>query len=183
MKIDSITSMDQVWPHLKHLDARFDAVANYLNGRVGDNDTIIDLNCGDSRILSRLKSGKYIGTDAVRTEEGQAYRKQYNGEFLHLKDDELNLSGHVDVVMLWGHGGYEISKEEVESPTVTDSLKKIIIENQPKYIVLESIQDYATILVDIINWCGSRYEIIIDEKLFLGKTREWNRQVYLLEKI
>lgn len=182
MKIEDVTSMDQVWPHLRYLDDRFDAVANYLNGRVKDKETIIDLNCGDSRILSRLKCGRYIGTDAVNTKDGQTYRKQHNGDFLHMKDDQVSLPGKIGVVMLWGHGGYEISKEKVESPTVTDSLKKIIINNRPKYIVIEAIQDYTPILIDIINWCDFRYEIIVDEKLNLGEPREWKRQVYLLEK-
>lgn len=172
--------MDEVWPHLRHLDNRFDAVVEYLNPII-KGKMVVDLNCGDSRILQYMNCNRYLGTDAVNTPEGQAFRNQEWCKFIQAKDDEVELK-EVDVLMCWGIGGHEISHEEIESATITQTIKKLADQHLPKYVVIESIQAFDSILQGILDHLGSRYMIRIDERMNLADIREWNRHIYLLEK-
>lgn len=173
--------MDQVWPHLKHLDARFDAVVEYLNSHLKGDDQVVDLNCGDSRILQNLRPCNYTGTDAVETKDGKLFRARPTARFIKAKDDKIMFQ-KIDVLMCWGIGGYEISKEEVESPTITKTIITLTESHKPRYVVIEAIQDYQSILRWILDSVDEDYRIRIDEKINLSDVREWKRQIYLLER-
>ena len=173
--------MNQVWPHLEHLDDRFDAVVQYLNEHLQGDDQVVDLNCGDSRILQSLRPCHYTGTDAIETRDGRMFRARPTAKFIKSKDDKLTFQ-RIDTLMCWGIGGYEISKEEVESPTITQTIIKLIEKHRPHYVVVEAIQEYQSILRWILDSIDEDYTIRIDEKMNLGEPREWKRQIYLLER-
>ena len=72
------------------------------------------------------------------------------GLFYIKKDDEfINVLTKVDILVVFGIGGYEISKEPLESKTLVQSIKKIISKFKPEIIIIEIVNRYFPILEDI----------------------------------
>ena len=180
-------TVNDIWPHLQYLDQRFFAVINYLQLRIADK-TIVDLDCGDARILKHMlplgANGKYIGNDVLESPYwgGVADRYLKHTEFYLKKDSEMEFE-KVDILMSWGIGGYELSDESVESSTLTESIKRIADKHDPKFIVLEAIWDFDSILEGLVKYFSNRYITRIDERLQLKEIREYKRHVILLEKL
>ena len=57
---------------------------------------------------------------------------------------------HCDILCLFGYGGYEITKEPLESSTVLDSMKYLIDKFDP-VIVLECVSKFVPALQEIIQ--------------------------------
>jgi len=84
-----------------------------------------------------------------------------------------------DVLVCYGVGGYEISKEQIESKTVTNSIRYLMEKFSPAVVVIESIKTYQSILegiadndrytkdyykTDSSNWLDDRVIIFMEKK-------------------
>ena len=142
-----ICSKKNIWQYLMEdkYDYRIRPAADYLKDKVKDK-IIVDLNCGHAPLLKYLPDTykKYLGND-IR----ELFPTEHNGKcFFYLKKDNefADTLSAVDILVVFGVGGYEISKQSVESATATQTIKTIIFKFRPSIIVLEAIKPYTPIL-------------------------------------
>jgi len=103
------------WEYLENLDNRYIIAADVIGELSGD--VVLDVNSGNSRLGYYIKGDfKYYCNDLM---DDRAQRKMSDWQF-------VRSYSACDVLCCFGIGGYEISGEELESATVTDSLKYAI---------------------------------------------------------
>lgn len=133
------------WEYLltRELDARVLPVAGYLANKINGN-CIVELDCGHAPILKYLpKTYKsYYGNDIL----GERLPEYLGARFYQMKDDEFVKGDFdVDILLVFGLGGYEISKEALESSTLTQSIFDLVDREHPGVVVIESIQKYSPV--------------------------------------
>jgi hypothetical protein len=140
-----------MWEYLYKMDFRAWLVAGYLKGKTKDK-VIFDINCMHAPLLKYLDQDykEYIGNDLQMVFPGQYPRCR----FYQTTDDRMNERlEEVDILVAFGIGGYEITKEPDESSTVTQSIKDIIKTHKPEIVILESVQSFSSIIEEIISTC------------------------------
>lgn len=139
------------WEYLltKELDARAMVIAGYLANKI-TGKVILDLNCGHAPLLRYLPKtyARYYGNDTL----AKRLPTCDGALFLPMTDEEMVTSdiGRVDVLVVMGMGGYEITKEKLESPTLTRSILALIEKHKPEIVILECIQEFECLADNII---------------------------------
>jgi len=135
------------WEYLldNQLDFRVAAAIPYIYPLYRETH-VFDLNCGHAPLLKYLpKLVQYAGNDILKE---RLPKNNKTSTFHAMTDEEVANDAHsrIDVLCCFGIGGYELTKESQESPTVTDSLIKIMDSKKPKLVVLEAIEEFESIL-------------------------------------
>jgi len=172
------------WEYLleKKLDKRCEYIASKLKISIKDS-IIVDIDCMHAPLLKYIPDTykKYIGNDIL-----SVFPKNKKTEFLQIDDKYLlgelrNITDKVDIVVAIGIGGYEISKEERESKTLTNTIIEVCLRYNPKILVLEAVTKYTPIL-DIIL-AEIPYTIKHEATLDLGNDWVEKRQIYICQRV
>ncbi len=135
------------WEYLltNKLDARVLLVAGYLADKI-EGKVIVDLDCMHAPILKYLPRTYKVfhGNDILSLFPEPP--ELYKAKFYTMKDEEFTeLELHTDILIVFGMGGYEQSKEELESKTLNQSILKIVDRDMPEIVVIESVQQFSPI--------------------------------------
>ncbi len=167
------------WEYLPEVDERFRVIAGYLKGKTKDK-VIVDLNCLEARLTKYIEPdfAKYLGNDIQ-----DKFPVLSKAEFKIAKDDEFVRSlDRCDILIWTGIGGYEITKEPLESKTATESARFVISTLKPKIIALESVREFEGIIsyLEAFTIAG-RYGLALKKYLDLGDSWVKKRIVYIYE--
>lgn len=127
------------WEYLDNkMDYRYQLAADSVDFTGKD---VVDLCSGDTGLYEIVK-------DRVKSYRACDVRKLHpiveqmiDGEFIKTVDK-------CDILCVFGHGGYEITKESLESPTLTDSIHQMIHRFNP-ILILECVTKFEPIIQEI----------------------------------
>ena len=139
------------WEYMEELDYRYELASKALGNTKRLH--VVELCCGNGRFKDYLQGFKsYRGNDL----------RQVDNKYYSSKPDELFVEEvkKCDVLAVFGHGGFEIDKNPLESSTLTQSFLTLVSRFGPKYLVLESIEKYSPIIDGIISALLPYYTII-----------------------
>lgn len=126
------------WEYLDELDYRFARAGRYIH----HDDAVVDVNAGNSHLRNYVEN--YTSNDLY--DDRADYR---------IADDVfVPMIKTCDVLCLFGIGGYEITKEPLESSTVTDSVITLAIKHHPRLLILECVNDFVEIAERIMRESG-----------------------------
>jgi GT2 family glycosyltransferase len=164
------------WEYLPQCDKRFEIAASYLKGKTKDK-VIVDLDCLEARLLKYISHdfAKYLGNDIL-----VRFPNIPKTEFHPYPDDQFvaNLK-KCDILCVFGHGGYEITGQNEESKTLTESIKKVVSRLEPQTVILEAVQYFEPIIGKIIT---KGYDLKIKEYMDLGEEWVKKRVIYIYER-
>lgn len=129
------------WEYLgRETDYRILPIAGFLQDKVSGK-TILDLDCLEARTVHYIPNTyeRYIGNDLID-------RFPHGERRLFYKVSDTEISHYltkVDILLVLGHGGWELSPSDKESPNLTAATLQIINKYRPDIVVLESCQDYS----------------------------------------
>lgn len=147
----------QPWSYLltDELDFRVLPIAGYLARRV-DNKIIVDLDCGHAPLLKYIPHTfeAYYGNDILY----DRFPHVAGTQFYAMKDEEFVKTEfpRVDVLIVLGHGGFEISKEQLESATLTQSIKTMVEKYSPEIIVIEAVERFTSVHRNLMSFCKQK---------------------------
>jgi len=145
------------WEYSKDLDYRYDLVKNHINFK---GLHVVDLCSGYTGLYNSVK-------DDVASYRACDLSKLHPISEQMADDDFVKTVTNCDVLCAFGHGGYEISGEELESRTLTSSIHFLIQKFKPRWVVLESVDRFFPIILDI----ASRYRY--HKSLFKHDGPDW----------
>ena len=148
------------WEYLEHKDYRYDIVAWWVE----DFDYVVEYNSGNSRLR------EYVANHICNDFYDNRADFQITDEEFYKKIKKC------DVLVCLGIGGHEITKEPLESATITGTLIKTANEFKPRLMILECIEKFKSIPENIIKKTG--YDIL-DVKEANGVTWLDNRVMYI----
>jgi hypothetical protein len=123
------------WEYLDALDYRFARAGRYIHPQ----DRVVDVNSGNSHLRNYVEN--YISND-LNDERADC----------RVTDDVfMPMVKECDVLCLFGIGGHEITKEVLESSTVTDSVITLAIKYRPRLLILECVNDFVEIAERIMR--------------------------------
>lgn len=159
------------WEYLYDFQDREKIIASLLNvcGK-----HIVDLNCMHSPLLRYINQDfeSYTGNDIQNvfpiTDDKRV-------TFCRITDEDMvKVINKCDILIVMGHGGYEITKEPQESKTLKESINRIIKKTRPETVVLEGIQEFDELLhID--------YPMTKEIYLNLGDSRVMKRLIRFFE--
>ena len=160
---------DLTWEYLDEMDYRYDEIANYLShhaesNREGERLHFVELCCGNGRLPDYLKkyglNFSYEATDLNYSRWSLETKSTDSEHYFDLADDEFAKKiERCDVLVALGHSGFEIDSHPKESSTLTESIHYISEKFKPKFVVLESISKYHSILQSIISLLPSHSSV------------------------
>lgn len=128
------------WEYMEDLDYRYvdaSALLSPLNGEL-----ILDFNSGNSRFKQYLK-GKF------EYKSNDLYDKRADYQITDV--EFLQQEPTCDVLCCFGIGGFEITKEKLESSTITNTLKEAIKKYDPRVVVLDCVAKFIPIKNEVLN--------------------------------
>jgi hypothetical protein len=126
------------WEYMDALGYRYETVAKEpLDGL-----SVVDLCSGNTGLYDLVK------------ERVKSYRacdlRTLHKVVEQLPDDEfVDTLTECDVLCVFGHGGWDITREPLESSTLTNSIHKVIKKFSPKIVVLECVSKFEPIIEPI----------------------------------
>jgi hypothetical protein len=148
------------WEYMEELDYRYKAVSQYIR----DEDFVVELNSGNSRLRDYVKN--HVCNDL--------YDKRADYQ---LTDEEFKTKiEKCDVLVCLGMGGYEITKEELESKTITKTIIELTNKFKPKLLILECVEQFVSIPYEIIEETGYKP---IEVKATKGDDWLHDRKMYI----
>lgn len=131
------------WEYLEQpvMDERYKIAAEFI----GDDDMVVDVDSGNSRLRNYVKH--YYSNDLYYD---QADVKCTDEEFVPMVKE-------CDVLTCFGIGGHEITKEPLESATLTQSLITLAKTHRPHTMILECIDQFVPVVERIVAETG--YEV------------------------
>jgi len=154
------------WEYMKELDYRYEEVTKHINFK---DLHVVEL-CSGYTGLYELVKGKVASYRACDLWKLHPICEQ-------MPDDQFAKTvTKCDVLCVFGHGGYEISGEQLESKTLTQSIHFLIKQFNPQWVVLESVERFFPIISNISS--QYRYEA----SLFKYQGADWmhNRRMLIL---
>lgn len=161
------------WEYLDKLDYRYKQASKFIT----DEDFVVDVNSGNSRMRDYVKN--YISNDL-----------NYSEADYQMTDEQFReVIDACDVLCCFGVGGYEITKEELESKTVSDTLVYLTEKFKPRLLILEAIEQFTPIIKNILERVNykidklietendksvSHMEFVLKRKLYICKTQYTN---------
>jgi len=129
------------WEYMDSLGYRYEIVAKAIDFT---GKAVVELNSGNTGLYELVK-------DKVKSYRACDVRQTH--PIVEVIDDEAftKTVTECDILCLFGHGGYEITKAPVESQTVTNSYNELITRCKPQYAVLESVSKFLPITQRIIE--------------------------------
>jgi SAM-dependent methyltransferase len=169
------------WEYLEteQFDFRLKIIAAYLKEKTQDK-IIVDLDCGTARLVKFLEDDYllYYGNDicisSIRKAQIEAYNKQKAKCLFETLEDEnvfsrlKNFKG-IDILLSLGHGAGEFINPQIESPTLTNVFRSIVMSYAPQFAVLEMIQEWEKKFDLISSFKKFMFEnaYIVDYDVFL----------------
>lgn len=140
-----------MWEYLNSFDEREVLIAHYIKKYI-DGGNLFDLDCGYAPLSKHLTGFTYYGNDIIDTRPDIDH-------FYNISDSDIRhlLIPKLDVIVLMGIGGYEISGEKTESPTVRKTLTELVVTHKPKVVVQECIQEYSQLILDFPRYKTAHY--------------------------
>jgi hypothetical protein len=149
------------WEYLENFDYRYDIVSRYIN----DDDFVVEFNSGNSRLRDYVKN--HVCND------------------LYYKEADYQIPDHefkdkiekCDVLVCLGVGGYEISGEELESKTITQSIIETTNKFKPRLLIVENVERFKSIIDRILK--ETNYEV---ERVHTTEPHEnwvFNRSIFI----
>ncbi len=129
------------WDYLFKLDDREKIIALYFDPR---DKHIVDLNCMHAPLLAKIPQtyASYKGNDLLNF-----FPESNSSEFYQVPDSEMaRIVNICDALIVMGYGGFEKTKERAESPTLKNSISKIIEKTKPKEVIIEGIFEFEDLL-------------------------------------
>jgi len=174
----------------KKLDKRFQIAADFLKCKT-ENQIIVDLNCGSSRILDYIEDDYwlYMGNDIDKTLLRPNTKKTV---FLHNKDDEIVsivkvYPFPVDILLVFGMGAGDVHESPYESPTLQKSVLEILECAQPKYLLLETALKWENRFTPIsrIRDKIKGYNVVMVQEIIVDNDLEdlSNRFIMIMERV
>ncbi len=165
-----------MWDYVDEIDARFTPAVDYLSDKI-EGKVLIDLNCGEARLLQYLPHSfkRYYGNDL------RAVFPSYpKCQFDCIPDTQVNPK-QLDVLMCWGMGGYELTKEPVESPTISHTILRLG-DRHPSVIILEAVWAFDVLTESLIRRLPD-YAQITESRFDCGNRWTHKRRVVILERV
>ena len=165
------------WEYLPQMDQRLRVIASFLKGKTKDK-TIVDLDCLEARLLKYIDHDfkKYIGNDILDRFPVSIDKTEF---YLTTDEKMVDVVNECNILLVLGAGGWEITKEELESKTLTDSVNAIIKKCRPKYVVKEAVSYFE----ELINLPPNGYKQVYKKNLNLGDKWIAKRIVYIYKRI
>ena len=160
------------WEYLENMDYRYKEVSEFIN----ENDFVADFNSGNSRFKEYIKCKTYLCNDLY---DDRATHQVSDEKFYELLKDLHNNNAKIDVISCFGIGGYEMSKEELESKTITSSLIKSINLFKPRIVIIEGVTKFYPIIKKIIGEIN--YQIICKVNNSDGNNWKKDRTIVVLK--
>jgi hypothetical protein len=156
------------WEYLETdaLDGRFREVAARVDVA---GKTLLDVNAGSCRVLRHIPwtFDRYIANDVRPLGLPLSDRAEF-----HLVSDAavpaIVAARLVDVLLCFGHGAGHKLPCPLESPTLTDTIQRLVIEHRPAVVVLEGAAAYNEryhMLEELVAFCagqGMRIEVSLE---------------------
>ncbi|MBF0531743.1 MAG: methyltransferase domain-containing protein [Candidatus Omnitrophica bacterium] len=181
-----ICRKNDVWAYLfdEKMDYRVWLAAGYLRDKVKEK-IIVDLDCGHAPLLKYIPDTyrQYIGNDIRNLFPALTERSIF---YLKKDDDFIQALTKVDILVVLGYGGYEITKESLESKTLLGSIKTIISKFEPEIVVFETVRKFLPILKDVEEFAISQgYQTKCLFSVKMDDDENWlkHRELLILEKI
>lgn len=129
------------WEYMDKLGYRYETVAKAIDFT---GKKVIDLNSGNTGLYELVK-------DKVASYRACDTRKSH--PIVEVMDDAefTKTVDECDILCLFGHSGYEITKAWQESQTITDNYNTLISRCKPQYAVLESVKKFLPITQGIVD--------------------------------
>lgn len=152
------------WEYLDNLDYRYRLADEFVDFTGKD---VIDLCSGNTGMYEVVK-------DKVKSYRACDVRKLHPIVEQMTDGDFIKTVDKCDILCVFGHGGYEITKESLESPTLTDSIHQMIHRFNP-ILILECVTKFEPIIqeitkhhqVKITRTAGSDW--LTDRVLYIGE--------------
>lgn len=162
-------------------DARAMLIAGYLANKIVGK-TIVDLDCGHAPLLKYLPQTykRYYGNDVL----AERLPKYPGALFLPIPDAEFvqNDFESVDVLVVMGMGGYELTKEKLESSTLTASIIHMAQKYKPDILIIECIKEFESIIEKYVYpHIGSSYTLKHNITISVSDERIGNRIIKIYE--
>lgn len=169
------------WEYMDNLDYRYEQARHVLSSiphgfNLGQ---CVELCSGNTRFYTHVKDlcKTYRACDTRVPEvipEGVIFKNITDAQMA----DRVK---RLKTLIVFGHGGYEIDKNPLESPTLTDSILKLVHKCGPRIIILESIQKYSPILRNIHKNIRTPSGAYYEYKEVETKSDNWlhNRVLYV----
>lgn len=178
------------WEYLldKKFDIRITAALPLIREHLHEGATIVDLDCGHAPLRAYLpRSIRYIGNDidVTRLPSSRGHDIFFNASDAEMRN--LLEKRTVRILCCFGLGGYEISKEPLESITLTQTIIQLAQVKRPSLLVIEAIEDYVSLLEKIRDAMVPQYAVAQVTHIFMQQpsdisSRLRKRVVYILEK-
>lgn len=126
------------WEYLDNLNYRYDLVAQKLDFT---GKHVVDLCSGNTGLYELVK-------DKVASYRACDVRKLHPIVEQMADNDFAKTVERCDILCVFGHGGFEITNESLESATLTQSIHDLIDRFQP-VVVLEGVSKFEPILAGI----------------------------------
>jgi len=194
------------WENLQQLQYRVDFIEQFF-AKMGASMTAVDLCCGSPEYLDENADqiatsivnfpacfGEYACCDINYGESRQIEYAIENGEwdgeqtafcrFVNKPDDQFAREDveKCDVLLVLGHGGFEIDHNAKESSTLTESAHHVINEFKPSYIVLESVVAYTPIIDCIMLTHRQSYVRVKELRTYNTERWVFDRKLTILER-
>lgn len=126
------------WEYLDNLDYRYELVAGSLDFNGKD---VVELCSGNTRLYDLVK-------DRIKSYRACDVRKLHPIVEQTTDDEFVKTIDKCDILCVFGHGGYEITLENLESKTLTDSIRHLMERFRPT-VVLEAVSKFEPILENL----------------------------------
>jgi hypothetical protein len=165
------------WEYMDELDYRYEQAVELLT-QIPHGHTLgqcVELCSGNTRFFNYIKDKctKYKACDTRKPNvipDGVQFYEMNDSMF----SDTI---GRCRTLIVFGHGGFEIDKNPLESPSLTQSMHKIINKCSPKFIILECVDKYLPVIKEIHRIHGREYA----HKGITNKSENWlhHRHLYV----
>ena len=170
----------KTWRYMDELDYRYKWVSE--QGFIRNYMRVAEFNCGNGRFKDYLPSTTtYIANDLYLRDEQKSdkcYKQISDSEFYEYLTQNYH-EYDFDILALFGVGGYEITKEPLESSTITNNFVSAVNKLKPKIVVIESVEKFKAILNTVVE--KTNYDV---RNIKESNSGDWlkNRVLMVLER-
>jgi hypothetical protein len=133
------------WEYLDKLDYRYKQAAEFITNE----DFVVDVNSGNSRFRDYAKH--YICNDL----------NYWEADYQMTDEQFRDVVDRCDVLCCFGVGGYEITKEPLESQTLSDTMVYLTNKFKPRLLILEAIEQFTPVIENILKRVNYKIDKLI----------------------
>ena len=163
------------WEYLQDdkFDERFKPIVKFLQGKT-KGKIVVDLNCGTARLCRMLEPNwlLYAGNDKSAEFILRARAHNVPNTSFHVLSDK-HYDECCDILVSVGCGGYDISKEPLESDTQKDTIKRLVNTHTPEIVILEMIKAFGKDMIEYVEFLESKGYVGYIKEVKVDSTNEY----------